>query len=526
MDYWAKPGLDRHQTLLLYPTLDDSISQDHPVRLLDEILRGLDWSAWTQEYNGHCGQPPIPPWVLAGVIVYGLMRRIRSSRQLEYACGHNVDFMWLAERRTIDHDTICKFRTRFKEPLKQLFRQVGRLAMGMGFIRLLEVAFDGTRVKANASRFHCWTAEKVEAVLRELETQVGEMLSQAETADTQDSTLLGEGSAHELPPELADAQQRKAKLSALLEELREADAARKKDGIKTPAQLPMADTDSRVLPNKEGGYAPNYTPVVASDGNADFIADCEVLAAANENQELLPSMDRMAENFGQKPVSAAADGAFATGVNLQGMETRGIDFHTPVEVSLPQDDNPAKREDPRQAVPQADWPKLPRNRDHKKLDKCCFIYDAATDLYYCPLGREMPYRETKKYATSQGSRSVRIYACQQCKDCPLAGECMDSRAKRGRTVTRDEFEPQRERMQAKMQTIQGRETYHRRMHIGETPFAIIKNIFEVRRFLLRGLEKVRTEWRWVCTAYNLKKLMVAIAALRAQREETMMSMKG
>lgn len=45
MDYWAKPGLDRHQTLLLYPTLDDSISQDHPVRLLDEILRGLDWSA-------------------------------------------------------------------------------------------------------------------------------------------------------------------------------------------------------------------------------------------------------------------------------------------------------------------------------------------------------------------------------------------------------------------------------------------------------------------------------------------------
>ena len=107
------------------------------------------------------------------------MRRIRSSRQLEYACGHNVDFMWLAERRTIDHDTICKFRTCFKEPLKQLFRQVGRLAMGMGFIRLLEVAFDGTRVKANASRFHCWTAEKVEAVGRELETQVGEMLSQA-----------------------------------------------------------------------------------------------------------------------------------------------------------------------------------------------------------------------------------------------------------------------------------------------------------------------------------------------------------
>ena len=64
------------------------------------------------------------------------------------------------------------------------------------------------------------------------------------------------------------------------------------------------------------------------------------------------------------------------------------------------------------------------------------------------------------------------------------------------------------------------------MHIGETPFAIIKNIFEVRRFLLRGLEKVRTEWRWVCTAYNLKKLMAAIAALRAQGEKMAVNVKG
>ena len=93
MEYWAKPGLDRLQALLFYPTLDESISQDHPVRALEEILRELDWSAWVQEYNGHVGQPPIPPWVMAGVILYGLIRRIRSSRQLEYACGNNFDFI-------------------------------------------------------------------------------------------------------------------------------------------------------------------------------------------------------------------------------------------------------------------------------------------------------------------------------------------------------------------------------------------------------------------------------------------------
>ena len=115
------------------------------------------------------------------------------------------------------------------------------------------------RAKANASRYHTWTAERVEAVLRELETEIGKLLGEAATVDADESTLRDDHQASVLPPELADANARKEKLNALLKELREADAARKKDGIKSPAQLPKADTDSRVMPNKEGGYAPNRT---------------------------------------------------------------------------------------------------------------------------------------------------------------------------------------------------------------------------------------------------------------------------
>ena len=88
------------------------------------------------------------------------------------------------------------------------------------------------------------------------------------------------------------------------------------------------------------------------------------------------------------------------------METREINFHTPVESPVPQEGNPAKREDPRQPVPEADWPNLPRN-DKKKLAKCCFVYDAATDMYFCPMGQEMPYRETKK-SDGQGDTDLRL----------------------------------------------------------------------------------------------------------------------
>jgi len=525
MEYWAKPALDRLQTLLFCPTLDASVSQDHPVRALEQILRGLDWSAWTQEYNGHVGQPPIPPWVMAGVILYGLMRRIRSSRQLEYACGNNIDFMWLAELRTIDHDTICRFRTKFKGPLKELFKQIGRLAMQMGFIRLLEVAFDGTRIKANASRFHTWTAQRIDAVLEELGTQVAKMLSEAETADASDATLLDDHPPQTLPPKLADAQKRLEELKQISAELHAADAARKKDGIKTPAQMPKADTDSTVMPNKEGGYAPNYTPVAGTDGTRNYIVDEDVIAGPNEQNELLPSVDRTQETFAEKIDSVSADKAFGTGANLEGMEARNVNFHTPVESPVPQEGNPAKREDPCQPVPQADWPKLPRN-DKKKLAKCSFVYDEATDMYFCPMGKEMPYRETKKSNGSQGPRVWRVYGCKDCANCPLAKECLDSKAKRGRTISRDAYERERERMHAKMQKEEEKKIYNRRMHIGETPFAIIKGIMDVRRFLLRGLEKVRTEWCWVCTAYNLKKLIADLAALRAEGAEIRTSVKG
>lgn len=515
----------RDQIHLFTPTLDSSINDDHPVRLLDEILRAQDWSAWEQQYDGHLGQPPIPPWVMAGVILYGLMRRIRSSRQLEYACGHNIDFLWLADGRSIDHSTLCKFRTKFKQPLKQLFKDMGRLAMTMGLVQLVEIAFDGTRVKADASRLHTWTAERVEAALGELETQVGQMLGEAEATDAADAALWGEGQPRELPPELADAKRRQEKLREVLAKLREADAARKKEGIKSPAQLPKADTDSTVMPNKEGGYAPNYTPVAATDGVANYIVDCDVIAGPNEHTELLPSVDRIEEDFARKPGGVAADKAFGTGPNLEGMDRREVEFYTPVESPAPQEGNPARREEPREPVPETDWPKLPRN-DKKKLAKCCFVYDEATDAYFCPMGKAMPYRETKKYDGSQGTKAVRIYACKDCSGCPLAAECLDAKAKRGRTVTRDGYEPWRESMYAKLQTEDGKTRYNRRMHIGETPFAIIKGIFAVRRFLLRGLEKVRTEWRWVCTAYNLRKLLTTLAALRAKGGTVPVSLRG
>lgn len=334
MVYWDQAPMSRKQIVLFAPMLDSVISENHPVRLFDEILGGYDWTIWEAEYNGRRGRPPIPPRVMAGTILYGLTRGVRSSRHLEYLIGHNLDFIWLVEGRRIDHSTICGFRTRFREQLKDLFKHLGRMALTMGVARLNEVALDGTRVKANNGRSETLTAEGIEARLSALDEELERMLQEAEAADREDQKLFDTGeSCEQLPPELADLKTRQKLLQDALEKAQGADKTRRSAGIdpeKNPAQVPTTDSDSRVLPNKEGGYAPNYTPIATPEVYGGFILDADVIASTSEHLVTIPSMDRLQDNFGEYPDAALADGAHATGSNMAAMEERGIDFYSPM----------------------------------------------------------------------------------------------------------------------------------------------------------------------------------------------------
>jgi transposase len=516
-DYWAEAPLQREQILLFSPTLDEMIATDDPVRLLDEVLRGLDWSAWEASYPRKVGQPPIHPRVVAAALLYGLCRGIRSTRKLEEACCYRFDFMWLVEARHIDFSTFAKFRTRFGPQLKDTFRQVCRVAMHLGLVRLGEVAFDGTRVKANNSRYNTRTAKTLAEKLAALDAQFDQMLAELDASEAQGG-LENDDSPTQLPAALADLEERRAKIRTALAKAREHDETRCKDGIdpaKNPAQVPMNDPESRVMPNKEGGYAPNYTPTLTTDGQCGFIVDCEVTNEVNEAGQAVPSVDRIEENLGQRPERFLTDSGNCSGQVQQAMEERGIEFFAPVTSSQPQPGNPALREDPTQAVPESAWSALPRN-PKGQLDRSCFVYDPARDRYYCPLGQVLDFAENKP-EMQQGQRvQRRVYRCEACVGCPLAGACIAPKNKHGRTITRDEFEDTRERTAGRMSTARAQEIYNQRPRIAETSFGILKSVFGLRQFLLCGLEKVRIEWRWAATAFNVMKLVRHVGRLRAE----------
>lgn len=525
VDYWATAPMHRDQMAFFAPTLGEMISEDDPVRVVDEVLKGLDWSSWEAEYDRRRGQPPIHPRHLAAAILYGLCRRIRSSRMLEEACAYRLDFIWLLEGRRPDHTTFAKFRTKFREPLKELFKQLCRIAMTIGLIRLGEVAFDGTRVRADNSRYATRTAQTLEEQLADLEKQFDQMMTEFDASDSghqeqkafdNDEDDSGEGdSPTRLPAELADLKQRREKVRDALKEAKSNDEMRRQNGLKNPGQIPTNDRDSRVMPNKEGGFAPNYTPTATTDGHWGFIIDCDVINQVNETSLASESVKRIEESLGEKPERFLTDGGNSTGKVMQEMEERGVEFYAPAKSNQPQPESPACRDDPTEPVAESEWDKLPRN-SRKQLDKSCFVYDEEKDQYYCPQGHAMPYEKTTRRKSGRSAIDKRQYRCpsDKCQSCALVTLCVAATCKGGRTVSRDNHEEVRERTASRMASESAKEIYNRRPQIAETPFGTIKQIMGLRQFLLRGLTKVKTEWTWATTAFNLAKLVKEIGRMR------------
>ena len=510
MTQWAVAPQRREQMVLFAERLDEAVPPEHAVRLLDEILSRLDWTKWEAAYHQRLGQPAIHPQVLSGVLLYGLLTRIRSSRSLEEALVVRLDYRWLAEGRTIDHTTLSEFRRRHPAELKDLFVQICRVARELGLLSLQRLAFDGTRVRSSNRRSGTRTPQELREEQAECEAKFAEFAAAAEAEDARDEEVFGLAAPHVLPAELADAQRRQQQIQAALAELDRLEAA----GETPPRRLPLTDPQSRVMPNKDGGFAPNYTPTATVDVASGLIVEATVLGVVNEDQQLIPALEAVQEQFGleQPPAEVLVDGLIGTGANLAAAEERGITVYSPC--ATPDPANPALRDDPRQPVPAEQWDQLPTKnvkvggKSSTQLDKSAFVYDAERDSYWCPAGKELPYSNTTREANGTGQRIRRRYqaASEACADCPLRARCLQGKAA-ARLINREQYEPQRERHAERMATPEAQEKYAQRRHAGEQPFATIKHHFGLRRFLLRGLAGVQAEWHWAVNAFNLLRLM-------------------
>lgn len=511
MDF-AKVRESREQQVLFPERLDDAVDEDHDVRLVDKILRSVDFCEWERKYDRTKGQPPIHPRVVASVILYGLLCRITSSRSLEEALQVRLDFRWLAEGRRIDHTTICRFRVAHPEELKKLYVQFAMIGMEFGWVRLRVLGFDATRIRANNSRSASRTPERLRELKKELEAAYEKHDEQARAADADDQECFGDADANRVAADIDDVQRNLAKVNAALEQVEELE----KQGKTVPHRIPTTDPESRIMPNKTGGHAPNFTPASTVDVGSGMIADSVVLDEVNEDGEMLPAVQRVQENFALPgpPDKLLADGLMATGENISGCNDAGIDLLSPMKTTDP-NTNPAIRLDPTEPVAEADRGRLPTINitvdgvKRKQLSKDAFVYDADQNCYHCPMGKELSFRGTTNEKRSSGKSRTRFRFradTATCAGCPLADLCL-RKPERGRQVTHEQHESARIAHAKKMATDEAKATYRTRQHAGERPFAMIKWFFGVTQFSTRGIARVTQEYNWLSAGFNLHRLL-------------------
>lgn len=503
----------REQLLLYGRSLDEAVPADSPVREYAGLLNEVDWKPWEKAYTGH-GQPPIHPRYLAGAILWGLMNRIVSTRDLETAACLRVDFMWLLEGFAPDHSTFAEFRKRHGEAIGEFHREIAGLLVARRTKPLLELLIDGTRMRADSDRHGSRGAVTIELILAEIERRMKELgdehrpeppqegyWEEIERAEPNQKDLV------ELAREIERLKKKRSKYKKALMVARKRDArARRHNGNKAkPVRVPVTDPDAHLAPNKEGGFAPNYTPVAAVESETGAIVHADVVEGSDESSAVIPAVEQGQALCGEDVSKVVADGSFATGPVLEALDSEGIDAYMPTRSASPPD-NPALREDPTAPVAEHERQRLPKQG--KTYARTAFVYDADTDTYRCPMGHVL---NVYKRGKNKDGAQCTYYKCQACPNCPVAGECLNGKAK-FRSITRDEHEPLREETNQRMATPEGRAIYRNRAPGIETVFGIIKSCMGIRRFSRRGLDNVRTDWTWICAAYNLKKLLAYLAA--------------
>ena len=464
------------------------------------MLKAVDWSDWESVYTLEgAGRPPLRPRYVAGCLIYGLIKGVRSLRELEEATRMRQDFMWLLDGQTVDHTTLCQFRLRFDGKIADLFKQLNRRAASENKLTLEELLIDGARMRADSDRHGARTAKALEAKLEVLDAQMAEALR----ALPEETETLAE-STKALEERMRELDERRRKIVRALEVARARDQAKQsKDGSQaTAVRVSVTDPDAHVMPNKEGGYAPNYTPVLAVDGKNGLIAAACVAEGNGEAAAVAPLMKQAREMAPTDVERVLCDSGFTSGSNLQQLSHDGVAVYAPAAQVSP-NGNPALRPDPTEPVPEAARAALPMHGG--QLDRAAFIYDAEHDVYRCPMGREMPLARTLQRQTPEGAVSVGEYRCIDCTECPLAEPCVRGSAGR-RTIRRDAYEPFREELARRMQADQAKGIYARRAPIGEGVFANLKRNMGIRRFTRRGRARVGAELLWICIAYNLRKL--------------------
>jgi len=319
------------QDLLLPPSLREWLPENHLAYCVSDVVDQLDLSVIESVYEEEDrGQPPYHPRMMTKILVYGYCVGVYSSRRIQKRLVEDVAFRVLAAGNQPDFRTISDFRKLHLKALEELFQQVLRLVLEVGALKLGSVALDGSKVKGNASKHKAMSYGRMEESEKRLREEVRKLLKQAEAADEEEDQRYGrDRRGDELPEELQRRETRIARIQeakkALEERAREKAESESKDRKEAKpeakAQYNFTDPESRILKGSDG-FVQGYNTQVAVEPFFQLIVGQAVTQAANDKRQMVPLIEAIEAQSGQRPEEVLADSGYCSEENLQYLAKR------------------------------------------------------------------------------------------------------------------------------------------------------------------------------------------------------------
>jgi transposase len=322
------------QDLLLPPSLRDWLPEDHLAYFVCDVVEQLDLSAIESVYEEEeRGQPPYHPGMMTKILIYGYCVGVFSSRRMQKKLSEDVGFRVLAAGNQPDFRTISDFRKLHLGALQGLFDQVLQIALQAGTMKLGRVVLDGSKVKANASKHKAMSYGRMQEDEKRLKEEVKRLLEQAEATDAEEDAGYGpDRRGDELPAALARREtrlQRIREAKRALEERAREQAKSKDEPVEkakpeAKMQYNFTDPESRILPGADG-FVQAYNAQIAVEPDFQWIVGQRVTQAANDKQQLQPTLEAIRQQAGHTPQAVMTDSGYCSEANLQYLEKKKIE---------------------------------------------------------------------------------------------------------------------------------------------------------------------------------------------------------
>ena len=423
--------------------------------LLDTVPR-LDLRRVYAPYEEETrGAPPFDPALMGCLLLYAYCVGVFSSRKIALACERNLAFMAIVGQERPDFRTISDFRTQHLEVFKDVFVQVVRLAAAAGLVKLGNVATDGTKIQGNASRHKAMSYRYMQKAVERLREEIEALVTAAYQQDEAEEAALGSRRGDELPAELTRREERVAKIEEAMRRLEaeakaEADAERERRGD--------ADAERRRTGQKRRGKVPKPIEETPDEKAQLSFTDPELQIMRMPNKGWDYCGNAQASVDGACQIILAGDVTDATNDKQQAEPLAQATLATLAQAGIEQPKDES-----------GDVQLIPATLDNGYYSEGAVqaLEDLGFDPYIAP-GRQK-HHEPEAEASAAPTTA-------------------------------------KERMAAKVRTPAGKAVYARRKVIVEPVLGQIKEARGFRRFLLRGLQNIRGEWRLVCLTHNLLKI--------------------